>query len=529
MKRSVGPRYWQRPAPTVDKPPAVQRGLKPLVEGPAIRSGFLPIEAAHQAIDTKSEDSGVKPYGRGSLEAAVRVAASEPRGCAEHIAKRARAANAHGPHASRERTWEAIALAAGFLDPFCLTPDLIYSVMGALDKAGYRSAELYLEVAKQKHITNGEQWTSQLVLASKLARRACQRGRGPAKQAQPLPLVDVAHLEDSPEPLATGGPTFPIRATLLASWWLLREIEASNALLDHLQVDHDEKIVRWRLPSSKADWRALGATRTHTCACSAKVGASLCPYHLMVEQVRWVKKSGASCLFFTTGGKQTSKQGWASTFEAIASLLGLSLTGPTGLRLFTGHSARASGAVHMARTQIELWRIQLFGRWGSEIFKQYVRDAPLEQLHSLAQEVSLKSSLASARAELAAILEASKEAKVASTGLANQPVAAYLDCEAAEQIEPAVPIPDTNDPVFVRNRSLRGKIHLGARHGNTLPHYLWRTKCCWYFARGQADYALLTEEPAGPKCSKCFKPSAPDNSDGSSSSSQSRSSESSMR
>ena len=168
---------------------------------------------------------------------------------------------------------------------------------------------------------------------------------------------------------------------------------------------------------------------------------------------------------------------------------GLDIIGPTGLRKFTAHSARASGAVHMARTQIELWRVQLFGRWGSEIFKQCVRDAPLEQLHSLAQEVSLKSSLASARAELAAILEATKEAQTATAGLADQPVAAYMDCP--------------------------------------LPHYLWWTKCFWYFARGQADYALLTDEPQGSKCSKCFKPSEQDKSDeSSSSSSRSRSSES---
>ena len=234
-----------------------------------------------------------------------------------------------------------------------------------------------------------------------------------------------------------------------------------------------------------------------------------------------------SFLFCTETGAQTTKSGWAGTFEAIAQKLKLKLVGPTGLRLFTGHSARATGAVHMARTQIELWRIQLFGRWGSEIFKQYVRDAPLEQLHGLAQEVSLKASLASARAELSAILAATKEATAAATGLAHQPVEALADCEAAAIIEPPAPEPPENDVLFVRNRSSRGKVHLAARHGNTLPHYLWRTKCFWHFARGQADYALLKEEPNGAKCSKCFKLPANNESDGSSSSSsRSQSSES---
>ena len=525
MKRSVGPTYWQRPATAHDEPKK-PKGFRPLAEGPVI-SSRAPVA---DGIDNKAgnpEDRQVKPYGRGSLELAVQAASSGPRECMEHIAKRARAANSHGPTLSRERTWESVAKAAGYDRAFDLVPDLIYSVMGALDKAGYRSAELYLEVAKQRHIEKGQPWTAQLALAAKCAKRACQRGRGPAKQAQPLPLADVSTLTDVSNPLAPGGPEWAVRSTVLASWWLLREIEASNTLLAHVQVDPREKLIKWNLPSSKADWRALGATRTHTCSCAEQGSPALCPYHLMVEQVKWAKAKRHSFLFCTETGAQTTKSGWAGTFEAIAQKLKLKLVGPTGLRLFTGHSARATGAVHMARTQIELWRIQLFGRWGSEIFKQYVRDAPLEQLHGLAQEVSLKASLASARAELSAILAATKEATAAATGLAHQPVEALADCEAAAIIEPPAPDPPENDVLFVRNRSSRGKVHLAARHGNTLPHYLWRTKCFWHFARGQADYALLKEEPNGAKCSKCFKLPASNESDGSSSSSsRSQSSES---
>lgn len=39
-----------------------------------------------------------------------------------------------------------------------------------------------------------------------------------------------------------------------------------------------------------------------------------------------------------------------------------------GLRKFRGHTARATGAAHLAHTQIELWCIQLFGCWGSDCF-----------------------------------------------------------------------------------------------------------------------------------------------------------------
>ena len=42
----------------------------------------------------------------------------------------------------------ALSERAGYPDPFFLTPDHIYALMGALKQAGYRSAQQYLDVAK---------------------------------------------------------------------------------------------------------------------------------------------------------------------------------------------------------------------------------------------------------------------------------------------------------------------------------------------------------------------------------------------
>ena len=224
---------------------------------------------------------------------------------------------------------------------------------------------------------SGLPWTSQLQLAAKQSKRACQRGRGPAKRAQPLPLDEVADLQNTPEAMCEGGPSFPIRSTIISSWWLLREIEASSAMIKHITLDHDKKLARWHLPSSKADWKALGATRTHACHCNTGGEATLCPFHLVQAQVQHQAERNIQTVFSATGGVPTSKVGWASTFEFIATLLGKDTTGPTGLKLFTGHSARASGAIHLARSHVELWKIQLFGRWGSEVFKVYLRESPL--------------------------------------------------------------------------------------------------------------------------------------------------------
>ena len=160
---------------------------------------------------------------------------------------------------------------------------MIYAVMGALNLAGYRSSELYLEAAKGVHIAEGCPWTQQLQQAAKAAIRSCKRARGPPKQAAGLPMDKLSKL-NLDQQLAPGGPSWPVRSTLLAAWWLLREIEASRAKKKHITVVRELKRITWRLPSSKTDQAALGAERTHTCNCAFSP-PEMCPYHLMVQHL----------------------------------------------------------------------------------------------------------------------------------------------------------------------------------------------------------------------------------------------------
>lgn len=174
------------------------------------------------------------------------------------------------------------------------------------------------------------------------------------------------------KPVAKGGPIWPARASLLASWWLLREIEAAHAIREHIEIDQANKRVNWRLPSSKTDWKALGATRSHSCSCEC-APAEQCPYHNIVGHPAAIGQEPSSPVFPSSDGSPASKTGWADTFQHLGAALGLPTSHPNGARCFAGHSARASGAVHLAASQIEVWRIQLFGRWGSQVFLQYIR------------------------------------------------------------------------------------------------------------------------------------------------------------
>lgn len=65
----------------------------------------------------------------------------------------ASASTSRGPMASRQNLCAQLSKRGGFPDPFHLTTDEIYSIMGALKAAQYRSADQY-EAAKALHIAD---------------------------------------------------------------------------------------------------------------------------------------------------------------------------------------------------------------------------------------------------------------------------------------------------------------------------------------------------------------------------------------
>ena len=145
---------------------------------------------------------------------------------------------------SRIATWSDLAIRSGYAKPFHLEPGVIYAVIGVLKAAGYRSAINYLDAAKRVHVEQGRPWTSQLQQAYRKAKRSAERDLGASKQAQPLDFELMA--KASPD-LATSekSPARPGKSVLIASWWLLREIEASNAKWQHVTVDRARLRVHW--------------------------------------------------------------------------------------------------------------------------------------------------------------------------------------------------------------------------------------------------------------------------------------------
>ena len=108
-----------------------------------------------------------------------------------------------------------------------------------------------------------------------------------------------------------------------------------------------------------------------------------------------------------------TKKAIVQTVLNLAQCLGLPLHTLSGALRFTGHSFRVTGAIFLASSGIDVWRIHLHGRWGSDTVLRYVRLAPLG--NSLALEASLGRDLTEVRT---AILDAKATlANLASSGL----------------------------------------------------------------------------------------------------------------
>ena len=484
---------------------------------PEERLAQCPSTPANQGTGDTGE---AKPYSRGSSSRALQ-ALSDPAACRRHLWEGVSSSTSRGPTKSRQQLWEQLSTKAGFVDPFCLTPDHIYVVMGALKTAEYRSADQYLEAARALHIAAGHPWTDQLAQARRAAIRSCKRHLGHPKQAGGLPLSQLGDLPVLQQPVSPGGPVWPVRSTLLASWWLLREIEASKASRHHVEVDTSALKVTWRLPSSKTDQAALGAYRAHRCSC-AFTAVNICPYHLMVAHLEALPPS-QTVLFPCDHGTPATKAGWADTFQAIAQQLGLPILHPNGARKYTGHSARVTGARHLASSQTELWRVQLFGRWGSDVFVHYIQDAPLEQLDSLALESGVKLSIEQARRELQDLIRQIPDRP--HSIIASSPQEMLEDCAVPMEIDPcpsSVPPADHG----VVNNSPGGKLHLP--YDQTGHPRSWKTRCGWRFGLAHAEFSWVPEPQfstyrSSSRCSKCFPPSQypPHSSESSSSSSSS--------
>ena len=272
---------------------------------------------------------------------------------------------------------------------FPLTSLGMMAVASLFKAGGYRSFANYLSAVKGKHIEEGHYWSEQLDQTGRWITRSVLRGIGPARQSRPLCIKKLLELEDKEEPVTDDGPVWPLRAILLGSIFLLREVELASAQVRHLQLDHVSREITWHLASSKTDPSAMGTKRTWGCLCDARTLP--CPYHLAKAAVQAAMDRAGdgdtsaqlrSPLFPTRGGTVPSKAKMVLTLEHFATQCGEPLVNSAGLRVFGGHSMRVTGAQTLAAQGIEVSKIRILARHSGDAVLRYVAEAPLTTLRA---------------------------------------------------------------------------------------------------------------------------------------------------
>ncbi len=166
-----------------------------------------------------------------------------------------------------------------------VTPRGLVHIAALFKSGGYRAFPNYLSAAKASHVEAGFEWDQLLAHTGSWVSRSVLRGIGPARQSCSFRFPELCSLPTSPAPLVAGGPHAPFHFTMLASMFLLREVEAANALVSAWSFCHDNKELTWLLPASKSDHLALGTRRTWGCRCDDP--GLCCPAHVALAAWTW--------------------------------------------------------------------------------------------------------------------------------------------------------------------------------------------------------------------------------------------------
>merc|ERR1712086_1037609 len=368
---------WQRATATAD---AASRARSPRRLAAPPRAPLAPL---------RDDAPGRRPSARG---APADLGTAEARSAA--VAALRRDFHASSSTRSHEAMWRTIVkfLAVWGLHPFPPTQETVVALGAALKAGSYASAENYLVFYRGRCLSANWPYDAALMRLHKDAVRSCTRGMGGPTKALGLPLLRLAELDVLDDgPWTPGGPVGPACAVIAGSWFLAREVElaTTRAKLVALEVNSEgDPVVKWYLPASKTDAEARGVARAHGCCCISAAPAS-CPYHAVVAQLdrlrrlfpdRWSAAGPADNLplFPAVDGSVVTKDCMVATIVDAARRLRVPLESPDQSARISGHSLRVTGAQGLARAGLDVWAIQLLGRWGSDAVLGYIREVPLE-------------------------------------------------------------------------------------------------------------------------------------------------------
>lgn len=390
-----------------------------------------------------------------------------------------------------------------------LTPSGFVAI-GALFKAGdYRSFPNYASVAKARHLEYGYRWSQLLNHTRSWVTRSVLRGIGPARQSCPLQHHRVLELPHDEEALSPGGPLHPVRTAILATLFLLREIECSTAVLSSWSFDKTRLEFTWLLPSSKTDHLALGVSRTWPCMCG--LPGLGCPYHLARAHRRWLRSSSLyfgpdTPVFPRADGWHPQKQAMVATIEAIAQLTGAPLLDVHGARRFGGHSLRVTGAQLFAALGLAVEKIRILARHSGDTIFRYVSEAPLRTLRSDLGLPPLTGQLRVDRNPQCETRELRQHRRhIRALEKRIDELQEQLHTTASDVVAVGTAFARTDERIFVQN-SVAATVHAAriADHGATMCGWRWSAMTSRNGGNGRVLRSLKCL-PASMLCDRCLK------------------------
>ena len=371
---------------------------------------------------------------------------------------------------------------------------------GILKESDYKAGSNYLTEYKLMVIESGQTWTDILDRVFKLCKRALDRNKGPRKKAAEVKTVeDQNNFSVNVKPLSEK-PKVPLAFELFEFGvvWMLREIELSNVLLEHIAFDPAKKRVTLQLPHSKMDQQGEGVSRVLQCLCEDRCLRS-CPMKVTLNLLEGTKAWNFDRPCSTTQGKQATKaqlvKEWKNMFGAQV----------------TGHSARRTGALRYIRLRWPLAQVAYLGRWKSSVIYDYAAEA-LESL-PVNNNPSFDPKLDTTKGGATVYVPDDEENRVEEVRnyLTAELAALRLDQKKAlETVESEIENLKARQlkkgdrlPPYVQ--SIASKItHSNLDLPNCSPPFCWRTRCGWSYYK--SDYVFLEDRGTSVLCKKCEEP-----------------------
>ena len=404
--------------------------------------------------------------------------------------------------------------------PLPVTAEKVRMVAAGLRAGGFRKAQRYFGAACIEHLRAFGRRPGPLVDFEMTAfARAVSRGIGPAAAKESFVIEDLADSMTPPslEDIASRSasePLWPCGTACLGAWWMTRSIELTAAKVEHMMVDPKTLKVHWSLPVSKTDVLALGISRTHRCLCSSHPClAMVCPFHTAAKYLEILKEKFGHLDYFDEMPLFPNCKGGTLTHSASVKMIrfaaaaaGDALAHSPGR--FGEHALRVSGAQFLSRAlHMDVYLIQLYGRWASRTVARYVQDAPLARplpLQAGNQAMVTLDMIAKMVAELIGEKKPLKDALAQVVPCVDEETVLALQVELKSALHPpAMSDGDDAEEALVMNKRTKvaHAVLVGPGPGVSSDDYFAR--CGWRF--GLVSHCFpSTPSDFKKRCQKCF-------------------------